>query len=196
LSLVKTVMRSLLVSLVVIGLLLGALVGAVALGVRGYARLTHEEPVATLEFEAREPQRFLAIVTREGSREPQLFVLGGDDWQIDARVLKWRGIATLFGLDPRYRLERVSGRYRDIEQERREPRSVFALGEAGERFDLFSFALAHPAWVPFVDALYGSATYLPMADGARYQVTIGPSGLIARAQNTAAQAATQSWPSQ
>ena len=48
----------------------------------------------------------------------------------------------------------------------------------------------HPRWLPFVDAVYGSATYMPMADGARYQVSITQSGLIARPLNPAADAVT------
>jgi len=38
------------------------------------------------------------------------FVVRGDERQIDARVLKWRGVATLLGLDCHCRLERPSGR--------------------------------------------------------------------------------------
>ena len=45
---------------------------------------------------------------------------------------------------------------------------------------MWALAQAQPRWLPFVDAIYGSATYLPMADGARYEVTLGQSGLIAR----------------
>ena len=59
----------------------------------------------------------------------QMFMLAGDEWQLDARVLKWKGWANLLGLDAQYRLERVSGRYRDIEQERNDERTVYALSE-------------------------------------------------------------------
>jgi hypothetical protein len=48
--------------------------------------------------------------------------------------------------------------------------------------------------LPFVDAVFGNAVYLPMADGARYQVTLGQSGLIARPLNESARDATKGWP--
>ena len=83
-------------------------------------------------------------------------------------MLKWRGFANLLGLDARYRLERLGGRYVEIEQERSAARSVYALG-AAPALDLWLLARAYPRWLPFVDAVYGSATYLPMADGARYR---------------------------
>jgi hypothetical protein len=164
--------------------------GAVGINLRSYARLTHEEPVAELSFEARGPQRYLATLTTLPERRVRRFELAGDEWQLDARVLKWRGWANLLGLDARYRLERVSGRYRDVAQERSAPRSVYALGE-DPALDLWSLARDYPAWLPFVDAVYGSATYLPMAAGARYEVSLTQSGLIARPQSTAARASAR-----
>jgi hypothetical protein len=157
-----------------------------------YARLTHEEPVAEIVFEARGGQRFAATLTQVPDGEMQTFILAGDEWQLDARVLKWRGWANLLGLDAQYRLERVSGRYRDIEQERHDERTVYALSE-NPGIDLWTLSTQYPRWLPFVDAVYGSATYLPMADGARYQVSITQSGLIARPLNPAATAAAGNW---
>jgi len=157
-----------------------------------YARLTYEEPIAQLAFVALGPQLYTATLVRSSSGDVQTFALRGDEWQLDARVLKWRGIANLLGLDARYRLERLGGRYVEIEQERSEERTVHALGAAPE-FDLWLLARAYPSWLPFVDAVYGSATYLPMADGARYQVTISPTGLVARPTNEAAQLAVGAW---
>jgi hypothetical protein len=165
---------------------------AVSSNLRLYARLTHEEPVADLEFAAQGPQQWSAMLTRVPSGDVQIFILDGDEWQLDARVLKWQGFANLLGLDARYRLERVSGRYSDIEQERTGPRTVYALAE-DPPIDLWAIARAHPSWLPFVDALYGSATYLPMADGARYRVTISQSGLLARPTNGAAEQASRAW---
>jgi hypothetical protein len=115
-------------------------------------------------------------------------MLAGDEWQLDARVLKWKGWANLLGLDAQYRLERVSGRYRDIEQERTGERTVYGLSE-NPGVDLWVLSTQYPKWLPFVDAVYGSATYLPMADGARYEVKMTQSGLMARPVNEAANAA-------
>lgn len=188
----KLALRAIGVLLAVVVLAAGATLAIVALNLRSYARLTYEQPVATLDFEARGPQRYLAILTRLPTNVEQSFELAGDEWQVDARVLKWSGWATLLGLDARYRLERVSGRYRDVEQEKTSPRSVYALGET-PAIDLWSLAQAHPDWFFFLDGLYGSATYLPMAEGAQYEVTLTQSGLIARPRNDAAKAVTRAW---
>lgn len=175
------------------GLLLLATAGiffVVSLNLHTYARLAYERPVAVLVFEQRSPQHYRATLTEMPGGEMQIFVLAGDEWQLDARVLKWKGWANLLGLDAQYRLERVSGRYRDLEQERHDERTVYGLSE-NPGVDLWRLSTEYPKWLPFVDAVYGSATYMPMADGARYEVSITQSGLIARPLNPAAEAVTR-----
>jgi hypothetical protein len=188
----KIALRAIAVLLVMVALGAGALLAIVGLNMRTYQRLTYERPVATLEFEEKGPQRYLATLTRLPTGVEQKFELAGDEWQVDARVLKWSGYATLLGLDSRYRLERVSGRYRDVDQDRTAPRSVYALGETPV-IDLWSLAEAHPSWFFFLDGLYGSATYLPMAAGAEYDVTLTQSGLIARPRNDMAKTVSRAW---
>jgi hypothetical protein len=182
---------SLLFSLIMLGA--GAVVFVVASNLYTYARLTYEQPIADIVFKAAGPQKFQATLIRTPSGDLQVFAVSGDEWQLDARVLKWRGWTTLLGLDAQYRLERLGGRYLNIDQERNERRSVYALS-ANPGVDFWSWAIAHPRWTPFVDAVYGSATFLPMADGARYRVTLSQTGLVARPMNANAASAVERWP--
>jgi hypothetical protein len=165
-----------------------ALFFVVSLNLHTYARLTYEQPIAEIVFEGRAPQSYRATLTRMPGGEMQIFMLAGDEWQLDARVLKWKGWANLLGLDAQYRLERVGGRYRDIEQERHAERTVYSLSE-NPGVDLWEMSTKYPRWLPFVDAIYGSATYMPMSEGARYQVSLTQSGLIARPMNSQAELA-------
>ena len=171
-------------------LVVAALAFVVALNLQTYARLTYERPIAQIVFEARGPQRYRATLTRIPGGDMQMLVLAGDEWQLDARVLKWKGWANMVGLDAQYRLERVSGRYRDIDQERHSERTVYGLSE-NPGADLWTLSTKYPRWLPFLDAIYGSATYQPMADGARYEVALTQSGLIARPVNQAATTVTK-----
>jgi hypothetical protein len=182
-------------SLLTSALLLGSagIVFVVATNLYTYSRLTYEAPVADIIFKSLGPQRFQATLIRAPSGEMQVFTVNGDEWQLDARVLKWRGWATLLGLDAQFRLERLSGRYLNIEQERNAPRTVYGLSD-NPGFDLWAWSIDHGKWVPFVDAVYGSATFLPMAEGARYRVTMSQTGLLARPMNTNATAAVDTWP--
>ena len=169
-----------------------AFFAAVAMDLRTYLRLTYEQPVATLSFNALGPQAFRVTLT-DANGAIRNAELRGDDWQLDARVLKWKGLATVLGLDPLYRLERLEGRYRNAAQESHDYHSVLELGPGGGGLDLWGLAQDHAGWLPWVDASYGSATYLPMANGAQYVVSLSATGLLARAANPAAQAAEAHW---
>ena len=177
------------------GLLLLAAAGltmAVLLNLHTYSRLTYEAPVAEVLFQKRSNQHFWAYVTL-GRPEAMIFDIWGDEWQLDARVLKWKGTALLLGSDTLYRLDRLSGRYRDIAQERTQPRSVYSLLEEGVGLDIWTLMQRYSRWVPWVDAVYGNAAYIPMADGARFVVSIGASGLVARPGNSDAERAVRNW---
>lgn len=113
-------------------------------------------------------------------------------WQIDARVLKWRAIGNLIGFDSVFRLERLSGRYGDIASERAGPRTVHELS-SDTSLDVWSLLRTHHQYLPFADALYGSAIYVPMADNGEYVVSVSSTGLVVRAANDAARKAVGGW---
>jgi len=176
-----------------VGLLLlavAALVAAIFMNLYTYDRLTHESPVAEVRFQGIEPQHFWADVMIKNNT--QTLDLRGDEWQIDARVLKWHGAAVLIGFDTLYRLDRLSGRYRDLSKERTGPRTVYSLSEE-PGLDLWMIAKRYARWIPWVDAVYGSATYMPMVDGAHYIVSVSSSGLLARPANDIARKAVGEW---
>ena len=157
----------------------------------GYERLTAEQLVGSIQFDRSGPDEFTARLMLEG-RLDRLLQLRGDEWQLDARIITWTPPATILGLEPVYQLERLSGRYSSIERERSEPRTVHALAE--ERpLDLWSVARRFPRFAPGVDAYYGTATYLPMADGARFRVTLSRDALVARPANELAREAVGEW---
>jgi hypothetical protein len=163
--------------LVFLGLaLLGGLAGIVLLG---YRRLAAEAEVARIEAHALAAQRY-AVDIRTPDGESRRVEIAGDDWQLDARVIKWTPRAVVLGAPPLYRIERIGGRYRDIAQERSAMRSVVALDDSVLP-DLWTLKRRFPHWLPWIDADYGSAAYLPLVDGGRYVVTLAAAGgLVAR----------------
>jgi hypothetical protein len=163
----------------------------VAANLRTYQRLSAEQPAGELQFTGIGYHQFNGIFTFP-SGERADFALRGDEWQVDARVLKWQAFANLVGFDTAYRLDRISGRYTSVEDERSQPRTVYPLNQP-DRVDLWELVHRYQTWIPWLDALYGSATFLPMADGARYEIKISQSGLIARPLNQAARTAVGGW---
>jgi hypothetical protein len=176
-----------------VGLLLlaiAALMAAISINLYTYDRLTHESTIAEVSFQEIRPQHFGAHVLLKNNTK--ILDLRGDEWQIDARVLKWRGMAVLIGFDTLYRLDRLSGRYRDITQERTGLRTVHSLSEE-QGLDLWMIGRRYAHWTPWVDAVYGSATYMPMVDGASYTVFVSSTGLLSRPSNDIARKAIGEW---
>jgi len=62
-----------------------------------------------------------------------------------------------------------------------------------QRIDVWQVARRFPALTPGIDAYYGSATFVPMADGARFEVSLSRDALIARPANAAARSALGNW---
>jgi hypothetical protein len=171
--------------------LAAACAALIAANLSSYQRLTHEQAAGELQLSRVADRQFNAVLTYpDGERAD--FPLRGDEWQVDARVLKWHAFANLVGFDTAYRLERISGRYANIEDERSEPRTVYDLQTPG-RIDAWELVHRYHSWVPWMDAVYGSATYLPMADGALYEIKVSQSGLLARPLNQAARDAVGGW---
>jgi hypothetical protein len=156
-----------------------------------YARLTQEEEAARVTTRQLGEREF-AVSVQARDLPPRHYNLRGDEWQIDARVLKWRALGNLLGFDTVYRLERLSGRYGDIQSERSGPRTVHELAQ-DPGVDFWSMARRYHDYLPLADALYGSAAYVPMAEGAEYVVTVSASGLVVRPANDAAKKAVGGW---
>jgi hypothetical protein len=172
-------------------ILLSVVAALVAGSLLTYQRLSVEQPAGELQLTRTGDHEFNALLTYPGGAHAN-FTLRGDEWQIDSQVLKWHAFANLVGFDTVYRLERIGGRYTRIEDERSQPRSVYSLNPP-QLIDPWDLVHRYHSWVPWMDALYGSATFLPMADGALYEITVSQSGLVARPLNQAARDAVAGW---
>lgn len=159
------------------------------LNIQTYKRLTYERPVAVVKFAAVPEQAgaYTADVTfSDGTRLTQADgsqpVFRGDEWQIGARVIKFKPMANILGYDSVYRLEHMrstlstqfssdavtEGKIDGVRIITTEPGiDVSKLADTyGSRFG--------------IDSEYGSATYQPMGDGYEYEISITQDALIAR----------------
>ncbi|MGH7568865.1 MAG: hypothetical protein ACREL9_07850 [Gemmatimonadales bacterium] len=159
-------------------LALALLAATVGVAVRGYRAFTHEELAAVVQTEPLGPQRFRATV-RLADGSLHMFDLAGDAMYVDARILKWHPWVNLLGLHTAYALDRIAGRYTDLAQERRRPRTVERLGPE-RAIDLFWLARRYWIFAPLVDAEYGSATFIEAAEPAAFEVRVSTTGLLVR----------------
>ena len=158
----------------------------------GYFQLVDEQVIGQIKFSESAPEQSVARLMLENEERDRMFEILGDEWQMDARVVTWKPPMTLLGLDPIFQLDRLSGRYSDVEEELSKHRSAHALSEP-VTLDVWQFARKYPKLMPGVDAHYGTATYLPMAHGAIFEVTMTRTGLVARPVNDAAREAVGEW---
>ncbi len=158
-----------------------------------YQRILSDKPILTISFQKQDEQIFTSTVSYIEEGTENSYELYGEQWQIDARVIRWRGLIAMFGTKPGYRLDRLSGRYYSLEDERRKKRSVHQLTQSEYWLDMWDWAKENGRFLPVFDAVYGSATFLPMEDGAIYQVSLSASGLVATPLNGIARDAVNQW---
>ena len=165
---------------------LATLCGAITVGIHGYRALTQEVVAATIKTEpiVGVPHRFRATVTLADS-SLHMFDLAGDAVYVDAHVLKWRPIGNLLGLQTVYELDRIAGRYQALGDEQTQERTVYSLA-ASKPVDAFDLARRYWVLRPFVDAEYGSATFIGATarGGGTYEVRVSTTGLLVRAVGT------------
>ncbi len=161
---------------------LTALAGTLTVSTQGYRALIREDVVATVTTQRISDSRFEAQVRLPDGRDT-VFVLEGDEFYMDARILKWKPIANVLGLHTDYELDRISGRYLDLEAEQSNPRTVFALSSS-KPLDLFELRRRHPILGWLVDAEYGSGTFIATDDQALFDVLVSTTGLLIRKRGT------------
>jgi hypothetical protein len=155
-----------------------------------YGRFNTEQPVAEISFKRLGDKRYMAYLATGDLCSVNTYELLGDQWQLDASFVKWRGLGTLLGLDSLYRLDRLSGRYADVGEQNRAAR--------------LSHDVAPPVFVDvfpkqrgerglaglLVDTRYGSSVYMDIDPTRRYRVYKTEDALIARAMESTADAGT------
>lgn len=157
---------------------LGVLEGTITVGIQGYRALTLEDLAARISVRPYAPQRFTAkLLFPDGHEES--YSISGDEIYVDARILKWHALANMLGLSTAYELDRIGGRYRDVEQEKSGPRTLYPLGRE-KPVDLFALRKRFPFLEHFVDAQYGSAAYVPVGEPAELELRVSTTGLLIR----------------
>jgi len=168
---------------------LGLLEGTITIGIQGYRALTQEDLAARISVRPYAPQRFTAKLRFPDGRE-QSYTISGDEIYLDARILKWHALANMLGLTTAYELDRIGGRYRDVEQERSAPRTLYTLGRE-KPVDLFALRKRYDFLGHYLDAEYGSAAFVPVSDPAELELRVSTTGLLIRPAATAKAAETK-----
>ncbi|UAW97019.1 hypothetical protein KEM63_09230 [Halopseudomonas nanhaiensis] len=162
-------------NLMLVLLALVAVLALAAFDVSRFQSLERSSQVATLQLHETGPQRFEVLL--EGAELSRMMVVHGDMWDLDVQVLRWNGLAQLLGLKDGYRLNRMSGRFVALEQQEAasnaQPRGLNDT-PAWRDIWLWLDRLHEPVLVE-ADAFV--VRFMPLVDGARYRLDIGPTGI-------------------
>lgn len=140
-----------------------------------YNTFTHEEPILTINFKKSGDRDYLALIETPRSLRGEYFIQG-EQWRIDTRFIKMKYWSSLLGLEARYSIDRLQGRYISIQNENNLPNTAHQLNYSGtSHFTIFG-------WSPFFDTEYGSSTYQLIDTEKKFTVYKTPTGIITRSE--------------
>lgn len=147
---------------------------------RSYHAFTEERPVAEILSEPLGVDKTSRITLVQF--DPPLsrqFLIRGDHWMIEGDILKWDDWLNFLGLQTRYRLTRVRGRYASTQEETREKPTIYSLVQ-DEHHPFWKYLYEYGHRMPLVSTVYGGAVFQIAGGPHRYLVHVGPSGFIVR----------------
>jgi len=154
-----------------------------------YRQLSDEQQMADIYLRRLGPWRYQLSLAVPGREKDDYYLLEGDQWRLDARVLKWKSWAGLLGLDAHYRLDRLSSSHARAGGARIREAGEHDLSPPPRGLDVWRLQQLLHERLRFADAFYGQSGLIPMADGAHYRVMLGQAGLLVLAQNETARKA-------
>ena len=139
-----------------------------------YRLFTQRHLVAVVEcqkaLKGRQPVLFVELYPETEAAQKKTLFFNADEWVIEGHMVLWKPVFGIFGAQRYYRLERISGRYRDIEKEKKEVRLVYSLSEQPDRF--WAFIYRYQRFIPFVEAAYGNSAFVPFEPGKKFNVYV------------------------
>ncbi|MFH1349905.1 MAG: hypothetical protein ABII26_03120 [Pseudomonadota bacterium] len=150
---------------------------------RSYHVFTYEKPVAEIRVQMFDvPQKgpiALIHLSSPHIQSPRLLIIKGDQWMVEGDILKWENWLTFLGLETRYRLTRIRGRYLSIDAETKKQHTIHSLVPS-ERDPLWRSLYRYGQQVPFINTVYGSAVFQDLGEDKTYLIFVGTSGFMAR----------------
>jgi hypothetical protein len=157
---------------------MGGVFGLGSLSLRGYEAFNYEQLAATITVTPQTEGQFNALMKFPDGTTKN-YLLSGDQLVIDAYILKWTPLFNILGMHTHYELARVAGRYFNVDDEQTKPHTVHPLSEES-MLDMFHLSRKFGFLKGFVDAEYGSASFVPAKEAQTYILMVSTSGLLFR----------------
>ncbi len=173
---------------------MGLAIAAVGATLLSYSRLTAERPVAEVDVRSLNAveKRYTVTVRPADGAPATTCVLQGDEWILGAKVQTWKPWATTLGFDATYALDQLANKYADAVEAAGKPITACAIAgpqPALGRYVPGRLTAVATKFLQVEDRRFGSASYMPLADGALYRVVMTQNGLAAEPANDLARTA-------
>lgn len=126
-----------------------------------YSAIEADRPLVTVSISERSSQLY-DVELVDGSGDIRTFELAGDQWQLDVRLLTVASLSSV-------KLDRISGRYLSLEQNDSDIRTVHDLWSQSVGLVWLAVDGLMPL-LPFVEESTQQVAFVPMSDGAIFQV--------------------------
>ncbi|GAB4167957.1 MAG: hypothetical protein Kow00108_00730 [Calditrichia bacterium] len=147
-----------------------------------FQSFTWEKPVADVYVEPTDKPRVskvtLTVFENGDTSLVQQYLINGDYWMVEGDILKWTYKANLLGLNTRFRLIRIRGRFEDIEMEKAATPTIYNLSGRDASFFWKNMYKLYRQF-PLVRAVYGNAVFQSNLFRMRYKIYVTQSGFIA-----------------
>jgi hypothetical protein len=152
------------------------------MALRAYHIFTKEELVAIVKCVPGEEDKSLLFnyteVVNDERKQTRQYMLKGDQWMVDGDILKWDSWVNFLGIHTCYKTTRISSRYIDVKDETSQPRTAYELNDGTDL--LWKMLYRNGQGFPFVEAVYGSATYQFPDENAVFGIYVTTSGYMTK----------------
>lgn len=151
-----------------------------------YQAVTPGKVVANVSIYQLGDQSYDVTITDSNGQEYRSMVRG-DQWQLDARLLRWQGPGASSNGVMLYRLEQTSGRFLQLEQQRTQEHAGLQL-QRSRWVDTWRMLSNYPFWLV---AEQGRVQFMPLVNGAVFAIHADIQGVVAHPVNDVAEHALQ-----
>jgi len=125
---------------------------------KNYKHFSYKKPVFSIVCQLKQLDWFvLEIIPEDGSKENREFYrVKGEQFIIEGHIVKWRDFLSFMGMKPIYQVTRLSGRYIEIEDERKKERTIYEINKTTE---FWKYMMRYGKKIPGIDAVYGTASF-------------------------------------
>lgn len=145
---------------------------------RVYQAFSKEELFANITCQrSREPSfDYIIFYKPINQKEPFAYGIKGNQWRIDGLVIKWKGFVNLMGVHTWHKPVRLSGRFSNIEKQKKLGSTDYLLNAGEDNF--WRFIYKANKLLPFIEAVYGSGAFVPCKENVVYNVYVTTSGYL------------------